>query len=132
MRENKFRAWVKELSVLANVVAINFEVGKVVLDIETEGTYWWHTSTFDLKDVVLMQYTGLKDADGKEIYEGDVVKEDFADEYKVEYVEEYAGFLPFVNDGGCGCCSYIPTYLPHECKVIGNIYENPDLLKGGE
>lgn len=127
MREIKFRAWFKDTQEMKSVAMNNLY--------KENNSSWLYLSPQPMgnyRPVEVMQYTGLKDADGKEIYEGDVVKEDFADEYKVEYVEEYAGFLPFVNDGGCGCCSYIPIYLPHECKVIGNIYENPELLKGGE
>ena len=133
MREIKFRAWVKELAVLANVVAINFEVGKVALGIETEGTYWWYTSTFDLKDVVLMQYTGLKDADSKEIYEGDILT-DFGDAgpLYVEFSTEHAGFV-FMDKFDNGPPSYTPKEISYEqFEIIGNIYENPELLKGGE
>ncbi|HEY9570045.1 MAG TPA: YopX family protein [Metalysinibacillus sp.] len=131
MRENKFRAWVKELGTLANVVAINFEIGKVVLDIETEGTYWWHTSTFDLKDVVLMQYTGLKDKNDVEIYDGDIVAIDFMDmdsqlkKGVVTFIE--CGY--YVDTGN----SLIPLFGEIETKeVLDNIYESPELLKGGE
>ena len=93
-------------------------------DLSQNPEYWANK----MQDGKILLYTGLKDADGKEIYEGDFVEAGGLT-HKVEYAEEYAGFLPFVNDGGCGCCSDISTYFPHECKVIGNIYENPKLLK---
>ena len=137
MRENKFRAWVKELSVLANVVVINFEIGKVVLPIEAESTYWWHTSTFDLKDVVLMQCTGLKDDEGNDIYGGDIVEFcDFEslrtggakdDTIHMSVVKMSEGSWIVENDKHR---DYLYQVLVNDSdvRVIGNIYENPDLL----
>ena len=65
----------------------------------------------------LMQFTGLSDKIGKEIYEGDVVKTDYDDVYEVLSPT----FFPFV-DG-----DYAATGANSE--VIGNVYENPELLK---
>jgi len=79
---------------------------------------------------VVMQYTGLKDKNGKEIYEGDVVK--FAGSWPFPKIDQVvwwdgsAGFSPFIDaeesDDTCSCPK------PEECEVIGNIYENPELL----
>lgn len=76
---------------------------------------------------ILMQYTGLKDKNGKEIYEGDVVRthNDMASE-QVYWNNEYAQFSKGrVIDG---VFSNIHEDISY-CEVIGNIYENPDLLK---
>lgn len=71
---------------------------------------------------VLMQYTGLKDKNGKEIYEGDVVKIDGDKKYIGEIKWNVLGFV----------CDYgidgIKNHLPDYVEIIGNIYENPELL----
>jgi uncharacterized phage protein (TIGR01671 family) len=76
-------------------------------------------------DGEIMQYTGLKDKNGKEIYEGDIVFND-ADKnkyYEIIWDNENAGFS--LGDGGM----WLQTYqLPVFWEVIGNTYENPELL----
>lgn len=68
---------------------------------------------------VVMQYTGLKDAYGMEIYEGDIVA--FSTDFKTDVIF-YDGC--YMIDNG-----HLQLYRCHNaCKVIGNIYENPELL----
>jgi len=83
---------------------------------------------------ILMQYTGFKDKNGKEIYEGDIVQP-YQDVYskglsKIDspQVVEYSppGFLPFDLPCHGGEIYMYDT----EFEVVGNIYENPELLKG--
>ena len=93
------------------------------------------------KDIVLMQYTGLKDKNGVEVYEGDVVRgrQTFTTAPTtpsevvavVEYSERNTKFC--LNDGSgrhdqfTSCLSLGGSIYQYE--VIGNIYENPELLK---
>jgi len=94
-----------------------------------------------IKDAVIMQYTGLKDKNGKEIYEGDIIITNdypFMDEGKQSYVAIvewlFAGFhrtLKCVNKNKRGGSDGInePLEEGEYFEVIGNIYENPELLK---
>ena len=85
---------------------------------------------FEYKDITnkveLMQYTGLHDKNGKEIYEGDILKGTFYGFPMPEY--DYV-FQIYWNEKEKG---FMASYFePSECEVIGNIYDNPELL-GGE
>lgn len=77
------------------------------------------------KDTVLMQYTGLKDKNGKEIYEGDIVEEE---DFIGEVVWE--DFMFNVEDYYDSSADY-PTIAFFEgvFEVVGNIYENPNLIE---
>jgi hypothetical protein len=82
--------------------------------------------------VPLMQYTGLKDKNGKEIYEGDVVKCSSGCEHQVVWYEDvggtYFGGMPGWNLSGLDRNGGKGYAWAGTEEVIGNIYENPDLL----
>ena len=119
-REIKFRAWVEEENEMLPVEEMIFcEVGGVA-----EINDWWGDSRF-----ILMQYTGLKDKNGVEIYEGDIV----------EIEPNYGGDLFYgletcvVKWDNEEAMFYVQTSKDglwnRYSKVIGNIYENPELLE---
>lgn len=125
MREIKFRVCSEEDGVLTDVITMSWFSMWVCFEVNGEKVYR------DMSKVVLMQYTGLKDMNGKEIYEGDIVK--FAD--VVGYVEYYLGsYIIKVRDGYGSFYDFFDFYnekgdLVEELEVIGNIYENPELLE---
>ena len=116
MREIKFRAWDKINKDMFNVESINFQERRVYKDT---------VSYRKFEDIDLMQYTGLKDEYGDEIYEGDIVTLHNS-RYKVIFNTEEARFvlkdvffemdIPFTNNNN------------KRIEVIGNIYENSELL----
>lgn len=116
MREIKFRAFIKHLHWTLPVESIDF-IGKMVeVDLSGgEGDTSWYT--FD--EVELIQYAGLKDKYGREIYEGDIMPVN-GQNCIVVYHEEYARFCLQMKSGRM----FIPS---KNSVVIGNHFENPEL-----
>ena len=79
-------------------------------------------------DSKVMQFTGLHDKHGKEIYEGDIVK----GQYGEKEIVELRKFYNYNSEGGCEGFGWATETDIEKCEVIGNIYENPELLKGNQ
>lgn len=125
MREIKFRAWMKDAKLMIeDVVPIYNEVyGLYCKDFKQDTDKY-----LKLENAEIMQYTGLKDKNGNEIYGGDIVRHGlFKQDYKmiVRYREESAAFMFGDKRTGFSFSSDQIKYL----EVIGNIHENPELLE---
>jgi len=125
MREIKFRAWLKDTNEMIEVEDIRLNKPFMINT----------TSAWRLEDeIILMQYTGLKDKNGKEIYEGDIVTigideiPPFFTKGKVVYSPP--AFVLECEDGMERSLELLLDYSSEEVlEVIGNIYENPELLE---
>ena len=118
-REIKFRAWDKERKCICK--------NNAVCNMDIEGNLNPQSNIYEI-----MQFTGLKDKKGKEIYEGDIIKW-FADSIdKIGVIEWNEGTYVINRKDvdiiyGFGDFMFINNMIL-EGEVIGNIYENPELL----
>ncbi len=116
-RQIKFRAWDKTEKKMLN----------------------WHEYSDEIKDAIpydagdewtenceVMQFTGLLDKNGKEIYEGDIVKAENGFEHVKNYYNVEVKFSTYQN-GVSECAGTV--YLALDREIIGNIFENPELVK---
>ena len=130
MREIKFRAFVKHLGQLANVLSIDFLDSEV--EIYLVDRYEIRKYRFGEDEIVLLPFTGLKDKNGKEIYAGDIVrgkygKNGIVKNYEIRWLIGH--FAAVDRNNITGDEHYYPIGLL-EGEVIGNIYENKYLFEG--
>lgn len=150
----RYRAWDKIHKTMYEVDDImSIDFGKSEISVKT--LFFERTNYYKFDDIILMQSTGLTDKNGKEIFEGDILKfNDEWDEYCYEgYVDGVSEGVNFVEiEKDTTCFGFGKTKIPEsslfnlvndehltfkelitdtvfEFQIIGNIYENPELVE---
>nr|DAE16324.1 MAG TPA: YopX protein [Siphoviridae sp. ctKyp3] len=130
----KYRAWIKTEKTYVfsdDILSIDYENEEIV----TQQVYFENglpddrdIYCYDFDDIVLMQSTAMVDREGRIIFEGDIVKmskDVYSEPTYYEVVRHYGGAY-HLESKQHGC----ELWLRHtDCEVVGNIYENPDLLE---
>lgn len=132
MREIKFRVWNKNTSTMVD----SYKITPLALSVDQDGIFLPFSDQY-----VLMQYTGLKDRNGKDIYEGDIVRR--GAEMPKNLPRGLQNIYTIVFEEGCFVCAemnglgigegwgvkFVASSYQSELEVIGNIYKNPELLE---
>jgi len=141
MREIKFRAWHKIDKLICPVQTLTdqgaFLLGlkpgkeqiipemRLIIPADPSGRFC------NNQEIELMQYTGLKDKNGKEIYEGDWCEAKFRDREGIQAIQGQIimdEYMWCIDCQGCVGDDIFSINRPHNFEIIGNIYENPELL----
>lgn len=122
----KFRVWHYELGRLMSVKCMFFQDSEIE-EFELNDALMNDYITAYPDEIELMQSTGLRDKNGKEVFEGDIVKmakDVYSDPTYYEVVRHYGGSYRLESkQHGC------ELWLRHtNCEVVGNVYENKELL----
>ena len=143
MNEIKFRAYLNKENKMVEVKSLHLGTNRIMYGY-SENSQCYGNKSISLKDCELMQYTGLKDKNGKEIYEGDVLVHEFEDyrtkqprkSYYLVKFKDASFYIAFqeTNDYGVYEWVYDDTLEEYYIRnwgleVVGNIYENLELLE---
>jgi len=135
-REIKFRAWDKKDLCMREATSLLFNSKNVLSHIGFEPFEQQTEYTDYANEFIVMQFTGLHDKNGKEIWEGDVIRTTLTGVtlsdrvLEVVYGNDLAQF--YASSEGKWACSLAALAHPQDgdgCEVLGNIYSNPELVK---
>lgn len=131
MRDIKFRAWDYD----SNTMIYPDSKLETIFCFDRAGLSVYQSDGSELSSFELMQYTGLKDKNGIEIYEGDIIEyhsdviNTFYKINKINRVVEYKYGMYGIEGIEKGTHIPFANILKCNYKVIGNMYQNPDLLE---
>ena len=123
------KVYIKRLNKVIEVESIRFDTK--VVEIYDEEASIYHYCDFDFDEVEFIYGTGIKDKNGKEIEHGDILKTEFEDVFTIKFNNVY-GFCAVDEDDKYWFAEETEDELREtlsKTEVIGNIYENKDLLE---
>lgn len=126
MKELKIKAWLKKEKKMVSIIGIDFNY-EYIRYIEDDNLFNENYKTAEFKDIELLQFSGVKDKAGQELYEADVIK--FNDG-----IDDIYGLISYDDEDGTYRVSYenITEHLSDregDFEIVGNIFENPGLHK---
>lgn len=125
----KFRAWDVRGNEMFEVSRVDFAINRILV--------FTKDNSYPLSECHIMQFTGLQDKNGKDIYEGDILHSVYSDGKPCRHVVEYdkerarfaARYLDYISYTGEIASGINQDWLIKQDKeVIGNIYSTPELL----
>jgi len=124
MKELKIKAWLKKEKKMVAIIGIDFNY-EYIRYTEDDNLFNENYKTAEFKNIELLQFTGLKDNGGQELYEADIIK--FNDG-----IDDIYGLISYDDEDGTYRVSYenITEHLSEregDFEIVGNIFENPDL-----
>mgnify|MGYP000984254461 CR=1 FL=1 len=123
MREIKVRAWYKPYKQMCQVESLRFDGNGVYAAVLIEESFY-DRRLVEADEIVIEQFTGLKDKNGTEIYEGDILIDDTGE--PVEY-----WVVKFSDGGFVGECAGVtePLFELANLEVVDNIHKDPELVE---
>ena len=122
MREIKFKLWHKGFK---KFFTTNYSDQ---ISMMPDGNIFW-MGECETDNFTLLQYTGLKDINGKDIYEGDLLQHPNGTIAEIKYSDDLAAFVAVYTQNGNTEMDFLDKEIVNECEIVGNIYENPELLE---
>ena len=123
MRDMKFRVWYKPYKQMCQVESLRFDENGVYTAVLIEEPFY-DRRIVEADEIVIEQFTGLKDKNGVNIYDGDILIDDAGE--PIEY-----WVVKFSDGGFIGECAGVaePLFELTQLEVVGNIHENPELVE---
>ncbi|WP_336162098.1 YopX family protein [Fusobacterium polymorphum] len=124
MKEFKMKAWLKKENKMVSIIGIDLNY-QYIRYTDDGNLFKDDYKIAEFKDIELLQFTGVKDKAGQEVYEADVIK--FNDG-----IDDIYGLISYDDEDAVYCVSYenVTEYLLNmagDFEIVGNIFENPNL-----